>query len=207
MCTRFFIEIDAEEVSDIVEAVKRSQLTYRFMEACHPLISSGEIRPTNVTAVIAPDKSGKPKAYPMKWGFQIPGRSLLVNARVETAAEKPTFQEAWKQHRCIIPASWYFEWQHYHTTDGKTKTGSKYMIQPTGATVTWLCGLYRVEGGFPVYTILTREPTAQLREIHDRMPLILPQEAIEEWVRPDSRPENLLKYAVKDLHVEKAASA
>ncbi|MFR7618630.1 MAG: SOS response-associated peptidase family protein [Subdoligranulum sp.] len=46
----------------------------------------------------------------MKWGFQIRGRSLIVNARTETAAEKPTFREAWEKRRCIIPASWYFEW-------------------------------------------------------------------------------------------------
>ena len=203
MCTRFFIEDNSEELEAIVHEVERSLLTQRFNSAGERVYTAGEIRPTNVTPVLAPDKSGKQKAFPMRWGFQIPGRSLIVNARLETASEKPTFREAWKSHRCIVPASWYYEWEHYQTSDGKTKTGEKYLIQPRGATVTWLCGLYRIEGELPVFTILTREPSAELRELHDRMPLMLPREAIGEWVRPDTRPETLLPYALTDMAFEK----
>ena len=54
--------------------------------------------------VIATGRNGKKAVFPMRWGFQIPGRSLLVNARSETAGEKPTFKESWEKHRCIIPA-------------------------------------------------------------------------------------------------------
>lgn len=140
---------------------------------------------------------------PCGGAFRYRADPLIVNARLETASEKPTFREAWKSHRCIVPASWYYEWEHYQTSDGKTKTGEKYLIQPRGATVTWLCGLYRIEGELPVFTILTREPSAELRELHDRMPLMLPREAIGEWVRPDTRPETLLPYALTDMAFEK----
>ena len=87
--------------------------------------------------------------------FQIPGRSLLVNARVETAAEKPTFKEAWEKHRCIVPASWYYEWEHLTGNSGQKKVGDKYMIQPRGSSMTWLAGLYRIEDGLPVFAVLT----------------------------------------------------
>ena len=78
------------------------------------------------------------------------------------------------------------------------------MIQPKGASVTWLAGLYRMEDGLPVFTVLTREPPEELRHIQDRMPLILPKEKIDDWIRPDTKPEELLRYAVTELHAEKA---
>ena len=123
---------------------------------------------------------------------------------METAAEKPTFRDAWKSHRCIVPASWYFEWAHLKSPDGKEKTGDKYLIQPAGSSLTWLCGLYRFEGEYPVFTILTREPSEELAQIHDRMPLILPKEQIDEWIRPNAKPVKLLAFALTDMVMEKA---
>lgn len=204
MCTRFYIEPDSEEIRELIACVQNSQLAGKFIKAGRPILTSGEIRPTDVAAVIAPDRNGKRAVFPMKWGFQIPGRSLLVNARVETAEKKPTFKEAWEKHRCIIPASWYYEWRHLTGNGGRKKTGDKYMIQPKGASVTWLAGLYRMEDGLPVFTVLTREPPEELRHIHDRMPLILPKEKIDDWIRPDTKPEELLRYVVTELHAEKA---
>lgn len=204
MCTRFYVEPDTEEIRDIIAEVQKSQLSGKFIKAGSAILTSGEIRPTNVVPVIAPEKNGKKAAFPMKWGFQIPKRSLIVNARTETAAEKPTFKEAWEKHRCIIPASWYYEWEHLIGNAGQKKNGDKYMIQPRGSSMTWLAGLYRIEDGLPVFTVLTKEPTDELRRIHDRMPLILPQDLIDDWIRPDTNPKDLLQYAVSDLVVEKA---
>ena len=69
--------------------------------------------------------------------------------------------------------------------------------------VTWLCGLYRIEDTFPVFTVLTREPSEELSRIHDRMPLIMPKERIDEWISPASKPEDLLSYALTDMIMEK----
>ena len=135
----------------------------------------------------------------MRWGYQIPGRSLLVNARVETAAEKPSFRESWQIHRCIIPASWYYEWEHLIGNSGQKKTGDKFMIQPIGYTMTYLAGLYRMEEGLPVFTVLTREPSEELKQIHDRMPLIFPGDLVKEWIDPKIRPESLLPYALTEM--------
>lgn len=203
MCTRFYVEPNTEDIREIIAQVQRSQLNDKFIKAGSAILTSGEIRPTNVVPVIASNRNGARSVFPMKWGFQVPGRSLLVNARVETAAEKPSFKESWKKHRCIIPASWYFEWEHLIGNAGQKKTGDKYMIQPRGNSMTWLAGLYRLEDGLPVFTILTREPTRELRRIHDRMPLILPAEFIDQWIKPDSSPTELLRYAVADMHAEK----
>lgn len=206
MCTRFYIEPESDELREIIAEVRRSQLSGKYIKAGSAILTSGEIRPTNVVPVIAPGKSGRQAAFPMKWGFQIPGRSLVVNTRTETASQKPTFKEAWEKHRCIIPASWYYEWEHLTGNSGQKKTGSKYMFQPKGDSVTYLAGLYRIEEGLPVFTVLTRAPTPELARIHDRMPLIFPKDLIGKWIRPDTKPEEILPYALTDMMMEKVES-
>ena len=208
MCTRFYIEKEAPLLINFMNEAIASPLVRRFIDnKAKNITTSGEIRPTDVVPVIAPNSTGAKTVYPMLWGFTLPNSNKpLVNARTETAATKPTFKDAWQSHRCIIPASWYFEWEHFKSNDGKVKTGDKYMIQPSGSTITWLCGLYRIEDGLPVFTVLTREPSEELKRIHDRMPLILPEEKIDEWIRPDSDPENLLPYALTDMIFEKYTS-
>ena len=140
----------------------------------------------------------------MKWGFSLPkSNAPVVNARVETVSEKPLFSEHWHKHRCIIPASWYYEWNHFKDSLGKIRTGDKYLIQPSGSSLTLLCGLYRFEEELPVFTIITREPSKELSEIHDRMPLILPQDKIDDWIRPDTEPETLLPNSLTEMIIEK----
>lgn len=204
MCTRFYVEPDTEEIRDVIAEAQKSLLADKFIRAGNAILTSGEIRPTNVVSVIATDRRGKRASFPMKWGFQIPGRSLIVNARTETAAQKPTFKEAWERHRCIIPASWYYEWEHFVGNTGQKITGDKYMIQPLGSSMAWLAGLYRIEDNLPVFAVLTKEPTKGLSLIHDRMPLILPKDLIDAWINPESRPEDLLRNALSEMVMEKA---
>ena len=201
MCCRYYLE-ESPELRPIVEEMNRSPLVRKWHQIC-AVKSYGEMRPTDVVPVIAPNRSGNRAVFPMKWGYT--GKTLLMNARTETAAEKPTFKEDWKKRRCIVQASWYCEWEHRLGNDGKKHTGDKYMIQPKGATVTWLCGLYRIKEGLPYFVILTREPGEEIRFIHDRMPLIIPERLVNEWIRPDVTPEDLLPYALTDWVYEKAA--
>ena len=200
MCSRYWAE-ESPELREIVEEMNRSPLVRKWQRTTG-LTSYGEIRPADVVPVIAPDRQGNRAVFPMKWGFS--GKSLLINARSETAAEKPTFKEAWERHRCIVPASWYFEWEHLKGNDGRVRTGDKYMIQPEGSEMTWMCGLYRIEEGLPVFVILTREPGDEIRFIHDRMPLMLPEKYINDWIRPDAKPEELLGEALTEMMFEKA---
>ena len=206
MCTRFYIEKENAELQDITEAAVRSALTMRFLKKmAKPLLTSGEIRPTDLVAVIASDQKGNRSVFPMKWGFTIPkSSSPVVNARSETASEKPLFREHWQRHRCIVPASWYFEWQHFTAPDGKTKTGRKYLIQPADSSAAYLCGLYRFEEGLPVFTILTRESSEELKNIHDRMPLTLSADMIGQWIDAGSDPGRLIPYSLTNMIFEPA---
>ena len=193
-------------LAEIIAKAKASKLADTFLRKfSRPMITNGEVRPTDVVPVIAPNAGKLKTVFPMQWGFKNPQHdSTVFNARVETAATKPTFRDAWKAHRCIVPAAYYFEWQHYKTPDGKTKTGDKYAIQPAGTEITWLCGLYRVDAGLPYFVILTRDPVGELAQIHDRMPMILPDTLVDEWINPDIDPESLAGYALTDMIVEKS---
>ena len=199
MCCRYWAD-ESPEIREVVEEMNGSPLVSKWQKTTG-ITTYGEVRPTNVVPVIASNKVGERSVFPMKWGFT--GRTLLVNARTETASTKATFKNAWASHRCIVPASCYFEWEHIILNDGRKKTGQKYLLQPKGSTMTWLCGLYRIEEGLPVFVVLTRQPGEEIRFIHDRMPLILPKELINPWIHPDTRPEELLGEALTDMVYEK----
>lgn len=212
MCCRYGLR-SSPDLRPIVEAAERSPLTERFTTQLNrPLVTEGEVRPTNLVPVIAPSKTGARSVFPMVWGFSLPrSRSPLVNARVETAAVKPSFADSWRQRRCIIPASFYYEWEHtVNPSSGKKRTGDKYQIRPAGSDLIWLAGLYRLEdfGGIrvPVFVVLTREPWDGIRFIHDRMPVILPGKALDEWIAPEGDPETVLHQALTEMEYEAVSS-
>ena len=188
------------ELRELVREMNRSVLASRFgKKEGIPLQPEGEIFPSSVLPVLAVNKAGEQRVFPMKWGFSGP-KGLLINARAETAAEKETFREAWKAHRCVIPASWYFEWEH----DEKKKAGQKYALRPEEQGLIWLAGLYRMEEGLPVFVVLTRPADESIAWMHDRMPVMLPRSGIGEWIRPESDPDNALKTCVTRVRWERA---
>jgi putative SOS response-associated peptidase YedK len=192
MCTRYFVEL-SPELRPIIEAARRSPLAGKMVHHLgRPVAREGEVRPTDISAVIATSSRGTPGYFPMVWGFTSPATGApLVNCRVETAGSKPMWKESWQRRRCIVPASWYYEWEHFVSPSGVKKTGDKYAIQPAGSAVTWLAGLYRLEDGYPHFTVLTRTPSTELSRIHDRMPVILPYDSIQTWIDPAASAETV----------------
>jgi len=202
MCCRYLVAL-SPELRPYIEAMNRSALIGAFGPSAR-VVTDGEVFPANVAPVLATGRDGKQRVFPMKWGFSAGSRSLLINARTETAAVKPLFRDSWQSHRCMIPAVCYYEWEHQTDGNGRKKTGNKYRLQPAGESVTWLCGLYRIEDGLPHFVILTREASGDIRFIHDRMPLIMPDELVDEWIRPGADPAELAARAGTRMMFEKA---
>lgn len=205
MCCRYYMEM-SPELRPIVEAAARSKLYQDNVEKiARPLVTSGEVFPDSLVPVIAFSKAGKKAVFPMLWGYHVEGIArVIANSRAESAAEKPLFRDSWAMHRCIIPASWYYEWEHIPTANGRTRAGDKYAIMPSGGKLTCLCGLYRMENGYPHFVILTREPGEAVAAIHDRMPMILSEADAESWIDPNRNPHVLLSAALTDMVAEKA---
>ena len=204
MCCRYVIWLDGT-LRVLKDQAEQSALTGPIQNHLkRPLKTAGEIRPGDLSAVLARSRKGEVTAFPMIWGFQIEsGGPLIINARSETAGEKRMFAESWRSHRCVIPSSCYFEWLHEAGASKRT-SGKKYAVKTKQEEITWLCGLYRMEDNIPHYVILTREPSEDVRFLHDRMPLILPQNRIREWLDPSADADRLKEYAVKQLQAQPA---
>lgn len=189
MCGRYFIADDdtAEDLRQIIEQVNR-----RY-NGDAPLKASGEIFPMDTVPVIANSRSMTPTPFAMRWGYTAPDRQPLINARSETAASKIMFKDGMAQRRCLIPASYYFEWEKR----GREKI--KYAIRPEASGTLYMAGIYRIMAGQPEFTILTRDPAQSIAFIHNRMPVILPIEAQADWLNIRYNGEDILRAAVTDV--------
>ena len=100
MCGRYYIaeEDCAAELQKIIEQLNRRGA----------VVKTGEIYPTDTVPVLANNKSMVITPFAMKWGYTLPDGKQIVNARSETAADKPLFRDGMLQRRCLIPATNYF---------------------------------------------------------------------------------------------------
>jgi len=118
----------------------------------------------------------------MDWGFDFKwSNKKIINARAETIFEKKTFKNLARSKRCIIPASAYFEWQK------KDDQKIKYKIFDHSESILSLAGLYHIRfddenNKMYQFTILTKEAEEGIRNIHNRMPVIIEKDNTEEWL-------------------------
>ncbi len=185
MCGRYYIEIDNEELQSIVAAVENKTA-----------IKTGEIRPTNTVPVLSP--TGNMTA--MRWGFpKHYGKGVVINARNETATKLDSFWRPMIDDRCLIPASWYFEWKEHESKK------VKYSFFSPDKSPLWLAGLSQTnhETGESLFVILTRPAWSGISFIHDRMPVILPKEKHDEWLNGNN-PVVTMSKSVNEVNYEKA---
>lgn len=107
----------------------------------------------------------------------------LINARAETAREKPSFRNAFRRHRCLIPANGFYEWQR------RERGKQPYFVRMRDGRLFAFAGLWdRWENPgkdvIETCTILTTTANAILAPIHDRMPVILPAGEYDRWLDP-----------------------
>ncbi len=160
-------------------------LDYGLPDYLEETLLSGEIFPGSAPPVIMPGRDGQKTVLNLKWGFPPPGSSKkpVINARGETAAQKPMFRNAFSDSRCLIPADAFYEWKKEPGNSKKTK----YVIYLRDGEIFSMAGLcrhYYDHNGNPyqAFVIITTGPDPVVAPIHNRMPVILPRESEHIWL-------------------------
>lgn len=197
MCGRYYVDEEtAREIRRLVLKLDRrfprksgrniAQEAARKMDAGSfhgTAAGSAAVFPSQKATVIM-EKERHLEAEQMIWGFpRFDSRGLLINARAETAAERRTFKESVLHRRCVIPAKGFWEWN---------KSKEKFSFERQDSSVMFMAGCYDCFEGQERFVILTTEANSSVKPVHDRMPLILEQSELEDWVTDDNAAEYFL---------------
>jgi putative SOS response-associated peptidase YedK len=176
MCGRFNLTASGQEIAEAFDLEDAPELTPRY-----------NIAPTQPVAVVRLEAgTAHRRLSALRWGLVPEGAPETerghINARGETAWEKPSFREAFARRRCVIPATGFYEWQR---TGAKRRRPWLFALG-TGRPFAF-AGLWEPParaGAAPTCTILTTEPNDVTRPVHDRMPVILSPDGVARWLDP-----------------------
>jgi len=179
MCGRFNLTASGEEIAEAFDLDETPELAPRY-----------NIAPTQSVAVVRLDTaSGRRRLSALRWGLVPEGAPEtdrgFINARAETAGQKPSFREAFSRRRCLIPATGFYEWQAV-----STRRRQPWVFALASGRPFAFAGLWEPparDGAAPTCTILTTDPNEVTRPVHDRMPVILEPESYARWLDPEAR--------------------
>jgi putative SOS response-associated peptidase YedK len=175
MCSRYRLTSNADLIAEMVDVAVPAAPESR-----------GEFAPTDsVIAVRLGEQSGERELVRFRWGL-IPRWAReemnLFNARAETLREKPSFRDAFRTQRCLIPADGFFEWP---LVDGKKRKTliRRHDHRPFAFAGLWDRWQSKADGRVvQSCTIITSEPNDFMKPIHNRMPVILAADLFEKWL-------------------------
>ena len=182
MCGRYTLTMFQQQLAEEFEIYELEHLQPRY-----------NIAPTQSAPVVhVVGEGGKRELAMHKWGL-IPNwakdptiGNRMINARAETAAEKPAFRSAMRRQRCLVPCTGFYEWK---VLDPAAKKPAKqpYYIRRRDEGVFAFAGLWdrwRSPEGEEIdsFTILTTEPNELMRNLHNRMPVIIPRKKYGVWL-------------------------
>lgn len=207
MCGRFTNELTWSELHSLY---KLSDLNFPSAPPSN-LQPRYNIAPTQQIDIAHLDKAGQIELDRARWSLipffskEVP-KFATMNARIETVATSGAFREAFKSKRCLVPADGYFEW-----TIGEDGKKDPWLLQlPDGRPFSF-AGLWSyndkvsipagAEPGVTSCTIITAPAVAHIAHIHDRMPVILEEDAYEAWLDPETPAEELMRL-LQDHHLD-----
>lgn len=195
MCGRF---VSRESSGSIAEYFGADPVLSDELVGWQPLYN---LAPTQMVRVVARSTDqAHPEIVVMRWGLVprwqrpevrgIPPKTArsLINARAETAADKPSFREAYLQRRCIVAMTGFYEWTDGDNDGTRTTSGRRqrqpHLITPRTRPMLAVGGIWNpARDGVPAtVAILTTAANGDMAQIHDRMPVLLEPEDWEQWM-------------------------
>ena len=197
MCARFqiFTEEEVIEIRAIIEEVSR-----KFGEGA---VNTGEIRPTNSAPVLTLD-GNRLAPCPASWGFpKWDGKGIVINARSESALQKPMFSKPLLTRRCVVPSTGFYEWAFASVlepqitmfpVERKPKANEpkvKLFFRRPDEPMLYMAGMVNTftdkDGkAKDAFVILTTEANASMSPFHNRMPVILSENEREDWISSET---------------------
>lgn len=181
MCGRYSLSTPGDVVAELFELPTAPELAARY-----------NIAPSQEASIVRllPQESYRSLAL-ATWGLagvaggDISSGSRLINARSESAGQKPSFRDSLRARRCLVPADGFFEWTH--TPFGR----QPYFFRRQDGRLLAFAGLWNssVDRGRQCdsFVVLTTRANDLVAAVHDRMPVILEPQAFDRWLDPDLR--------------------
>lgn len=175
MCGRYYVDDDTlDEIEKVVKEIDDDIRNERI---------SKDIHPTEKAPVIVNGEQGM-RLTSIHWGYPgINNKGVIFNARSETVLQKRMFIRGIKNTRAVIPVKLFYEWN---------KSKEKNMFTRGDNEILYLAGFYDNIDGDNKFIIITTQANDSMKCVHDRMPLILEKNQIEEWLRDDSQIAKIL---------------
>jgi putative SOS response-associated peptidase YedK len=174
MCGRYVVLAPPRELEEVFGVAVPDDVQPRW-----------NIAPTQDVGIVRVE-NGMRRWATVGWGL-VPAWSRAfwsgpINARIESVAEKPTFRDAFRRRRCLIPASAWYEW----TQEGRAR--QPWLMEPDDGRPVAFAGIWEAWGEGPArretVAFLTTEATGLPAEVHHRMPVLLAREAWDAWLEP-----------------------
>lgn len=190
MCGRYTIRVPFRVIAEALELVVPAR------DEVEGLTGRYNVAPSQTVPAVRPGGDGAPDVVGLSWGLlpawakDAKGARRPINARADGVDVKPTFRNAFRRGRCLMPADGFYEWRA--NEDG---TKQPYFIRLADNEPFAFAGLSESWHGGEVEScaLITTTPNDAMRPIHDRMPVILRKDDAKRWLDPKTPHDALLK--------------
>ncbi len=189
MCGRYQFLDDERfiEAKKLKQEIKKKYTSIPF--------DSGEIFPGQYAPIIKEGKES-PEMFMYEWGIKPTGfKTSLINARSESVKTKPSFAEAYKNNRIIVPATGFYEW---------SRDKKKYLFFDEDIKLLYMAGIAASKSGRGYFAIITTQADETVSKVHDRMPLLLDKHDVVSWLSQTMSADSLLSKNPARLIIEEA---
>lgn len=208
MCGRFAVTTDPALLAQKIKAIDEATGTTPNADAPNYNVAPTTTIATVVSRHAEPEDDPTRRVRLMRWGLIPPWAKagsdgapetkgpLLINARADKVTSSPAFRASAKSKRCLVPMDGYYEWRVNADADGKKSRKTPFFLYREDGEPLFMAGLWSVwkpkgQPGKDVQpllscTIITTDAPPELAEIHDRMPLVMPERDWDRWLDPDA---------------------